>query len=299
MASAPEKATPPPRNDSAITVADDDVLRQCTAFGDREIGRRESLSATADAPALAIVTDSADQPPALNLTSVKEFPVEIIDSINGLNVKFISVEGQHEEPAEERVHHDGRAGNPRHHHHLALRLQEFGDGEIHGVRVQLRDHVQRHPPFAAAISPPSVRSAAETAPPPRLGLGTMTPNEKPAMTEFSTVTAARSIVERWPAKVWVMAPREYWQIEVKTAGPARYHSFLDSTLNSRKKSRAPVIGGMSSGSGTNEDLKEARTAGEETRRRRDRRRGRLRRGKAKAALCCHPPWKANFLAFNF
>nr|GLL32714.1 hypothetical protein VIGAN_01244900 [Ipomoea trifida] len=86
----------------------------------------------------------------------------------------------------------------------------------------------------------------------------MTPNEKPAMTEFSTVTAARSIVERWPAKVWVMAPREYWQREVKTAGPARYHSFLDSTLNSRKKSRAPVIGGMSSGSGTNEDLKEAR-----------------------------------------
>nr|GMD24649.1 copper methylamine oxidase-like [Ipomoea batatas] len=75
MASAPEKATPPPRNDSAITVADDDVLRQCTAFGDREIGRRESLSATADAPALAIVTDSADQPPAPNLASVKGLPI--------------------------------------------------------------------------------------------------------------------------------------------------------------------------------------------------------------------------------
>lgn len=85
----------------------------------------------------------------------------------------------------------------------------------------------------------------------------MTPNEKPAMTEFSTVTAARSMVLRWPAKVWVIAPREYWQREVKTAGPARYQSFLDSTLNSRKKSPTLVIGAMSSGSGTNEDLKEA------------------------------------------
>lgn len=74
----------------------------------------------------------------------------------------------------------------------------------------------------------------------------MTPNEKPAMTEFSTDTAARAMVLTWPAKTWVMAPREYWQMEVKMAGPARYHSFLDSLENSLKKSTTPVIGGMSS-----------------------------------------------------
>lgn len=66
------------------------------------------------------------------------------------------------------------------------------------------------------------------------------------MTEFSTETAARVRVSTWPAKTWVTAPREYWQMEVNMAGPARYHSFLDSTANSLKKSRTPVMGRMSS-----------------------------------------------------
>lgn len=69
------------------------------------------------------------------------------------------------------------------------------------------------------------------------------------MTEFSMETAARSRVPTCPAKIWVTAPREYWHMEVKTAGPARNHSFLDSRLNSRKKSRTLVMGGMSSESG--------------------------------------------------
>jgi hypothetical protein len=58
-------------------------------------------------------------------------------------------------------------------------------------------------------------------------------------------TAARSSVPTWPAKTWVMAPREYWHKEVKMAGPARYQSFFDSMRNSLKKSRGPLIGGMS------------------------------------------------------
>lgn len=62
------------------------------------------------------------------------------------------------------------------------------------------------------------------------------------------VTAARSSVPTWPAKTWVMAPREYWHTEVKIAGAARYHSFLDSALNWSQKSPALAIGGMSPGS---------------------------------------------------
>ena len=73
----------------------------------------------------------------------------------------------------------------------------------------------------------------------------MTPNEKPAMTEFSTETAASSRVPTWPAKVWVIAPREYWHIEVKIAGPTRNQSFLDSTLNSLQKSLKLFMGPIS------------------------------------------------------
>lgn len=57
------------------------------------------------------------------------------------------------------------------------------------------------------------------------------PKDKPAMMVFSMEKAARSRVPRWPAKVWVMAPSEYWQTEVKMAGPARYQSLLDSAMN--------------------------------------------------------------------
>ncbi|BAT74722.1 hypothetical protein VIGAN_01244900 [Vigna angularis var. angularis] len=74
------------------------------------------------------------------------------------------------------------------------------------------------------------------------------PREKPAMTEFSTETAARAMVLTWPEKTCVMAPREYWQTEVKMAGAPRYQSFLDSTRNSLAKSEAPAIGAMSSDS---------------------------------------------------
>ncbi|KAL2559846.1 Uncharacterized protein Fot_04585 [Forsythia ovata] len=87
-------------------------------------------------------------------------------------------------------------------------------------------------------------------------MNTKMPKEKPAMTEFSMETAASSRVPRWPANVWVMAPREYWQREVKMAGPARYQSFLDSTMNSLKKSRIPAIGGMSSPSAMKDEAKE-------------------------------------------
>nr|XP_025650828.1 uncharacterized protein LOC112746936 [Arachis hypogaea] len=74
----------------------------------------------------------------------------------------------------------------------------------------------------------------------------MTPKQKPAMTEFSTETAARAMVLMCPARSRVMAPSEYWLREVKMAGPARYHSFLISMENSLKKSLIPFIGGMSS-----------------------------------------------------
>lgn len=77
-------------------------------------------------------------------------------------------------------------------------------------------------------------------------VGTVIPRQKPAMTEFSTETAARAMVLTWPEKTWVMAPREYWQTEVNMAGPARYQSFFDSTRNSLAKSAAPTIGAMSS-----------------------------------------------------
>lgn len=53
--------------------------------------------------------------------------------------------------------------------------------------------------------------------------------EKPPMTEFSTETAASWMVPSCPAKSWVVAPRVYWQRDVKMAGPAKYHSLLDST----------------------------------------------------------------------
>lgn len=72
------------------------------------------------------------------------------------------------------------------------------------------------------------------------------PRLKPAMTEFSTETAARARVLTWPEKTWVTPPREYWQTEVKMAGPARYQSFFDSAKNSLAKSPAPAIGAMSS-----------------------------------------------------
>lgn len=45
-------------------------------------------------------------------------------------------------------------------------------------------------------------------------------------------------------------------MQVKMAGPARYHSFLDSTVNSLKKSRIPVMGAMSSASATKDEAKE-------------------------------------------
>lgn len=73
----------------------------------------------------------------------------------------------------------------------------------------------------------------------------MIPKQKPAMTEFSTETAASWMVPTWPAKSWVMAPREYWEMEVKMAGPARYQSFFHSMKNCVKKSLGVVIGGMS------------------------------------------------------
>ena len=57
---------------------------------------------------------------------------------------------------------------------------------------------------------------------------TMTPKARPATTEFSTETAARSRSPTWPAKVWVSAPSEYWNTEVRIAGPANLHSFFDS-----------------------------------------------------------------------
>ena len=72
------------------------------------------------------------------------------------------------------------------------------------------------------------------------------PRLKPAMTEFSTETAARARVLTWPEKTWVTPPREYWQTEVKMAGPARYQSFFDSAKNSLAKSPAPPIGAISS-----------------------------------------------------
>lgn len=73
----------------------------------------------------------------------------------------------------------------------------------------------------------------------------MMPKEKPAMREFSTETAARSMVPRWPAKIWVMAPREYLETKEKIAGPARYQSFFDSAVNCVVKSLGPVMGPMS------------------------------------------------------
>lgn len=74
----------------------------------------------------------------------------------------------------------------------------------------------------------------------------MTPNDKPAMTEFSTEKAARSRVLTCPAKVWVMAPSEYWQRQLKIAGPAKYQSFFDSEVKALKKRWGPVIGERSS-----------------------------------------------------
>ena len=59
----------------------------------------------------------------------------------------------------------------------------------------------------------------------------MTPKARPAITEFSTETAASSVSPTKPAKVCVSAPREYWQMAVKIAGPASFHSFLDSAQN--------------------------------------------------------------------
>lgn len=84
----------------------------------------------------------------------------------------------------------------------------------------------------------------------------MTPKENPAMTEFSIDTAARSSLPSCPAKTWVIAPREYWHMVVKMAGPARYHSFLDSPQNSLKKSGTLLIGGISSASAVKEEAKE-------------------------------------------
>ncbi|KAL2521176.1 uncharacterized protein Fot_25099 [Forsythia ovata] len=82
------------------------------------------------------------------------------------------------------------------------------------------------------------------------------PKEKLVMTEFSMETTASSSVPRWLAKVWVMAPSEYWQRKVKMAGPRWYQSFLDSTMNSLKKSRTRAIEGMSSPSATKDEAKE-------------------------------------------
>ena len=42
-----------------------------------------------------------------------------------------------------------------------------------------------------------------------------------------------------------MAPRENWAIDVKIAGPASFHSFLDSILNSLTKSPTLEMGGIS------------------------------------------------------
>lgn len=91
----------------------------------------------------------------------------------------------------------------------------------------------------------------------------MTPKDNPAMTEFSTEKAARSSVPTWPAKVWVMAPSEYWHTEVKMAGPAKYHSLFDSAMNSLQNGPSPVIGEMSPPSTTEEwfDAKWSRTGG--------------------------------------
>ncbi|KAL2540659.1 Uncharacterized protein Adt_01637 [Abeliophyllum distichum] len=82
------------------------------------------------------------------------------------------------------------------------------------------------------------------------------PKYKPKMKKFSMETSVSSRVPRWPAKVWVMVPSEYWQRKVKMAGPARYQSFLDSTMNSLKKSRTSAIGGMSSLLATKGEAKE-------------------------------------------
>lgn len=81
----------------------------------------------------------------------------------------------------------------------------------------------------------------------------MTPRDKPAMTEFSMEKAASSRVPTWPAKVWVKAPSEYWQREVKMAGPAKYQSFPDSSLNAVRKTARLSIGGMSSTSATKDE----------------------------------------------
>lgn len=84
----------------------------------------------------------------------------------------------------------------------------------------------------------------------------MRPKEKPAMTEFSMETAASARVPTWPAKTWVIAPREYWHTVVKMAGAARNQSFTDSLQNSLKKSRTLLIGWMSSASATKEEANE-------------------------------------------
>jgi hypothetical protein len=80
------------------------------------------------------------------------------------------------------------------------------------------------------------------------------------MTEFSTETAARARVPTWPAKTWVMAPREYLHMEVKMAGPARYHSFFNSMRKCLEKSPGPLIGGMSAAPGTKVAAEEVFTA---------------------------------------
>lgn len=65
--------------------------------------------------------------------------------------------------------------------------------------------------------------------------------ENAPMTEFSTETAASWMVPSCPAKSWVVAPMVYWQREVKIAGPAKYHSLLNSLKNSLQKSPTPFI----------------------------------------------------------
>lgn len=74
------------------------------------------------------------------------------------------------------------------------------------------------------------------------------PNGNPEMMEFSMETAASWVVPRWPAKIWVVVMRPYWQKEVKMAGPARCHSFLDSMKNSPAKWATPLMGWISSSS---------------------------------------------------
>lgn len=74
---------------------------------------------------------------------------------------------------------------------------------------------------------------------------TIKPKEKPATREFSTDTAARSMVLKWPANIWVTAPSEYLETNEKMAGPARYQSIFDSNTNCLKKSLGLVIGSMS------------------------------------------------------